>query len=359
MKIHARKYGLAALLAAAALTLASCGGGGSAGGGEQGGHEGMDHGSMEHGGSGGEGSHGGHGSGQDHSEMGHGEEGASREDHGAGHDSGTMSASEVPPEEAGVEVALESEPEAPEPGAPVELSYRVTDAGSGEAITELPVDHERQMHLISVSRDLTDFRHIHPQPRGGAFSVSTEFDEPGTYVLFNEFVRGDGKVLDRRELEVGEGGGEAALSPDASEPKTVGGLTVALEAPGEIRAGEETTFTYTLTKEDGTPADDLEPYLGAPAHIAIVSEDASQFAHTHGETMGGASGSGRDSGGHEHGEDGGSEEGGHAGHGGKGETFGPEIGFTHTFEEQGLYKVWAEFNHHGDVVAVPFVVEVV
>jgi hypothetical protein len=351
MKVHARKYGLAALLAAAALALASCGGG-SAGGGAQGGHEGMDHGSMEHG-SGVEDSNGGHGTGQDHSEMGHGE-GASHGGHGAGHDSGTMSASEVSPEEAGVEVALESEPETPEPGASVRLSYRVTDAGSGEALTKLPVDHERQMHLIVVSKDLTDFRHIHPEPRAGAFSVSTRFDEPGTYVLFDEFVRGDGKVLDRRELEVGTGGGEAALTPDASEPKKMGGLTVALEAPGEIQAGKEAAFTYTLTKEDGAPADDLEPYLGAPAHIAIVSEDTRRFAHTHGEPVNGAPGSGEGSGGHEHGEDG-----EHAGHGGEGETFGPKIGFAHTFEEPGLYKVWAEFNHHGDVVAVPFVVEVV
>jgi hypothetical protein len=313
--VNGTRAGLLALLVVAALTLASCGAAGSAGGG----HEGMDHGS------------GGHG------------------EHG-----GKAMGPAVAPEEAGVEVETQVRPGSPAAGEPVELSYRVSDAGSGEAITELPVDHERQMHLIAVSRDLEEFQHIHPEPGpDGDFAVTAEFPKPGTYVLYDEFKRGEQTVLDRRELEVdgaAEGSGEPSLEPDM-EPKTVDGLTVSLEVPDEIRAGQEATFTYTVEKEDGAPADDLEPYLGAASHVAIVSEDTRQFAHTHGEDVGGASGEASGSGGHGH-------EEGHAGHGGEGQTFGPRIAFTHTFEEPGAYKVWAQFNHHGDVVAVPFVVEI-
>jgi hypothetical protein len=35
--------------------------------------------------------------------------------------------------------------------------------------------------------------------------------------------------------------------------------------------------------EDGEPVTDLSPYLGAAAHVAIVSEDGEEFAHGHGE----------------------------------------------------------------------------
>lgn len=202
--------------------------------------------------------------------------------------------------------------------------------------------------------DLDRFQHIHPERvESGGFAVTTEFPVQGTYVLFDEFVRDGRKVLDRREIEVGAGGGAASLSPDL-EPKTVDGLTVSLEPPEEVRAGEEAAFTYTLQKEDGALAEDLEPYLGAPAHVAIVSEDAREFAHTHGEA--GASG-GEAPNLEGHGDAGGAEGGEHAGHG-QGQTFGPEISFHHTFERPGAYKVWAQFNHHGKVTTVPFVVEV-
>ncbi len=323
LKTYTKKLGLSGLLVAVALTLVSCG---AAGGSMQGmehdpeepkAGEGADHGAAEH---------------------------ASMNDGAAG-TSGTIG-----PAEAGIEVEARVEPASPAPGEKTELVYRVSEAGSGEAISEMPVDHERQMHLIAVSRDLEQFQHIHPEPGAdGEFAVTTEFPVEGTYALFDEFIRDGQKVLDRREIEVGAGGGAASLSPDL-EPKTVDGLTVSLEPPEEVRAGEEATFTYTLEKEDGAPANDLELYLGAPAHVAIVSEDAQEFAHTHGEA-GASTGGASSSDGH------GDEGGEHAGHG-EGQTFGPEIGFHHTFEKPGLYKVWAQFNHHGDVTTVPFVVEV-
>jgi hypothetical protein len=323
LKTYAKKIGLSGLLVAAALALASCGA-------ADGSMQGMDHGSGEAGAS----------------------EGA---DHGAMEGGAQGTSGAVAPDEAGVEVEARVEPASPAPGEPAELAYEVSDAESGEAISEMPVDHERQMHLIAVSRDLDRFQHIHPEPdESGGFAVTTQFPARGAYVLFDEFVRDGRKVLDRREIEVGAGGDAASLSPDL-EPKTVDGLTVSLETPEEVRAGEEAAFTYTLRKEDGSPAEDLEPYLGAPAHVAIVSEDTQEFAHTHGEddaSAGGASGSDR------HGDEGGADEGKeHAGHGG-GQTFGPEISFHHTFERPGAYKVWAQFNHHGKVTTVPFVVEV-
>lgn len=326
LETYAKRFGLSGLLVAAALALVSCA---TAADGSM---QGMDHGSEET----------GAGEGADHGSM----------DRGSTNDSAEGASGAVAPAEAGVEVQTRVEPASPTPGEPTELTYRVSEAGSDEAISELPVDHERQMHLIAVSRDLQQFQHIHPEPdASGDFAVTTEFPVEGAYALFDEFVRDGRKVLDRREIEVGAGGGAASLSPDL-EPKTVDGLTVSLEAPEEIRAGEEAAFTYILEKEDGTLADDLEPYLGAPAHVAIVSEDTQEFAHTHGEAAGTAGDEASDSGGHG---DEGKEE--HATHG-EGQTFGPEIGFHHTFEMPGLYKVWAQFNHHGSVITVPFVVEV-
>ncbi len=319
MKSYAKRLGIVGLLVAAVLAVASYA---TIAGGSM---QGMDHGTEE-------------------------EADRGSTDHGSANKDAEGASGAVAPAEAGVEIQVRVEPAFPAPREPTELAYRVSDTESGEAISELPVDHERQMHLIAISRDLEQFQHVHPEAdASGDFTVTTEFPTEGTYALFDEFVRDGQKVLDRREIEVGKGGGVASLTPDL-EPKTVDGLMVSLEAPEEIRAGEEAVFTYTLEKGDGTPADDLEPYLGAPAHVAIVSEDTQEFSHTHGEAEASEEGG---SGGH-----GEAEAGGHADHS-EGQTFGPEIGFHHTFEKPGLYKVWAQFNHHGSVTTVPFVVQVV
>jgi len=244
----------------------------------------------------------------------------------------------VAPAAAGLRVEWASAPTAPAPGQPVTLRYRVTDAASGQPITDLPLDHERPMHLILVSGDLGTFQHIHPQVVGDTYSVTTTLPA-GAYTLDAEFQRDGRTVLDQRPLTVGNAAatGPASLAPDLA-PQTVEGITVALAAPQTVRAGQAATFTFALTA-GGQPVTDLAQYLGADAHVAVVSADSRQFAHTHGETVGGAG----------HGATGGHAAGG---------AVGPQIGFTHTFATPGLYKVWGQFNRGGTVITVPFVVEV-
>jgi len=251
--------------------------------------------------------------------------------HGEHSEKGEVSAAEV-----GLRVEWASEPATALPDQPITLRYRVVDVANGRAVTDLPIDHERPMHLILVSTDLREFQHIHPQlDSAGNYSVTTTLPA-GTYTLYDEFKRGDRTVLDQRPLTVGAATGTAAnLTPDTT-PQTVNGLTVALKSPASVMAGTEATFTFTLTR-DGQPVTDLTQYLGAAAHVAVVSADSSLFAHTHGEE-----------GDHTHGAAAVAPTG----------TFGPEVSFTHTFERPGLYKVWAQFNREGQVMTVPFVIEV-
>jgi P-type Cu+ transporter len=199
------------------------------------------------------------------------------------------------------------------------------------------------MHLILVSADLAHFQHVHPElGPDGAYAVTVTLPGAGTYLLYDEFKRGERTVLDRRELAVGGAPAPAgaALAPDPG-PQTVDGYTVALTAPEAVRAGERAEFTFTVTR-DGQPVTDLQAYLGAAAHVAIVSADGRDFAHTHGEA-----------GGHTH------EAGGdHGGDAAPTAPFGPKVSFAHTFAQPGLHKVWGQFSHNGTVITVPFVVAV-
>jgi Cu+-exporting ATPase len=243
--------------------------------------------------------------------------------------------------DAGVRVALTLP--AVTAGSPARLVYQLTDAGSGAPLTDVVESHERPMHLIIVSQDLRHFQHVHPAPTGraGEFAVDVTLPADGAYLLYNEFTRADGDdIIQRDTLVAGTpSAGEARLAADRTA-KTIGGMRVSLSGGETIRAGRQARLTFRLDDaQSGHGISDLQPYLGAPAHVVILSEDGARFAHTHGEAAGADD---------EHGV-----------HGGPGSTFGPEIAFHHTFPSPGLYKVWGQFQtHDGQVITADFVVRV-
>ncbi|MFN8635121.1 MAG: heavy metal translocating P-type ATPase [Chloroflexota bacterium] len=285
---------------------------------------------------------------------------------GDGHGAGGHPAA-VARQAGGTRVELVA-PAAPQPGQSLALVYRLTDAQTGAPVTDVVDSHERPMHLIAVSRDLVAFQHIHPSPTGtpGEYRVETSFATPGTYLLFDEFARSGGETtVQRDELTVGSPSAEPAHLAEDLAPKTLGAVRVALTGADTVRAGQEATLTFRL--EDaatGQPLRDLQPYLGAPAHGVILSEDGATFVHAHGEAVGAPDD------GHSHSMPGMAptatpSAAGHASHGqptaagAPALTFGPEIALHHTFEAPGLYKVWGQFQtHDGEIVTADFVVRV-
>ena len=310
---HRAVFGLTLLLIVVALLLASCQGGGGGGGGTTSGGETSSETSSMGGMTG----------------MDHGEKGM------PGMQGMAMEMPTVDPATAGLEVDLTSDPAHARPNQQTALHYLITGTNSSTPLTNFPIEHERPMHLVAVSEDLSQFQHLHPEVGpDGTWSATTTFPETANYVLFDEFVYNGQQVLDRREFMVGEASPtSASLSPDLSA-KTEAGLTASLSAPETINAGEDTSFTLQVTR-DGRPVTDLEPYLGAPAHVVIVSSDTRDFAHTHGEVNGMES---MDS--------------------PPPSAFGPDIRVHHTFPRAGLYKIWFQFGYQGSVITVPYVVEV-
>jgi Cu+-exporting ATPase len=262
--------------------------------------------------------------------------------------------------EAGVRATLTA-PAALAPGTPARLSYRFAAAGTGTPLTDIVVGHEAPVHLIAVRSDLAHFQHVHPLPtdRPGEYALEVTFPEAGTYLLFAEFDRATRQtVLQRDTLVVGAPSAGATLREDRAPKAVADDLRVSLLGAGAVEAGREATLT--LRAEDprtGEGVRDLQPYLGAPAHVVVLSADGQTFAHTHGEVPG-APGAAVAHGGAAPGAAGGHDAGGSGGHDAvAGAHNGPEIAFHHTFAQPGLYKVWGQFkNHHGQVVTVDYVV---
>ena len=181
--------------------------------------------------------------------------------------------------------------------------------------------HERPVHMIIVSKDLGAFDHVHPLAvPGDLFSVGYSFPGRGEYWVYADYsVPGSGPSVARFSISVS---GEARRSVVPVAP------AVRFVAPRQIEANRDVEFGFEL------PYRDLEPWLGAWAHIMIVSRDGSEFIHAHPLE----------------GVDGASLFHSHSVAGPAPSTIRTQIGF----KKAGAYRLWFQFQRHGEVFTVPF-----
>jgi hypothetical protein len=108
------------------------------------------------------------------------------------------------------------------------------------------------------------------------------------------------------------------------DPKIAGGVRVTVDA-SKLRAGDDKALTIRVDDAvSGAPIEDLEPYLGASAHLLIVPVDLTEAIHGHPVQ----------------------------------EARGPAIAFAPLLPRAGRYKAWIQFQRAGRVSTVAFVIEV-
>ncbi|MDQ3179675.1 MAG: hypothetical protein M3Q33_04050 [Acidobacteriota bacterium] len=257
-------------------------------------------------------------------------------------------------------VDFKSEPSEIKAGTPTLLSFTVKDT-AGAIVKDLPIVHEKPMHLLVVSKDLAEFYHVHPeQSADGSYRVSHIFPNGGDYKLYADFTpKESAQVVEQIDVKVnGAERAKAALVPDAKFEKTIDGLRVVMKPSQEIKGGQELTLDFqAFDAKTNKPATDLQNYLGELAHFVIISEDMKDFVHAHpmakGESMDSMKMGDKPADNH--------ADGGHNHSTMEGTTTKPgvsEVSAHTAFPRAGLYKLWAQFQRGGKVISVPFVVRV-
>ncbi|MEX0917834.1 MAG: copper resistance protein CopC [Candidatus Paceibacterota bacterium] len=232
-------------------------------------------------------------------------------------------------------------------GVPTELLVAITEDDGTPAVLSLA--HDKFLHMVIVGKDMDYFAHIHPEDDGVAdvpgaqFSIAHTFPEAGTYIVAIDYLHGLTAESRHFLVEV-SGGPEQEETPRLYDsPYTVGPYEVGLSYSQPF-VNEEATLLFDFTK-DGKPVYDLEPYLAAAMHLAVVKHDLSEFIHTHGEV-------------HRPGELQQSTDGGGHNHAPPPLQFGPSVEAHPVFPSEGLYTVFGEFKHEGEVRNVRFTVRV-
>ncbi len=199
-------------------------------------------------------------------------------------------------------------------------------SGQAPLVRRFAIVHERPMHLFLVGDGLEYFAHEHPAPqRDGVFMLDVRLPRPGPYMAIVEFLPDGGTPQTFQQMfTTGEAFGRAATPAIDVAPRTVDGMRVSLDA-SRMKAGETNVLTFGIEDvASGAPVADLEPYLGASAHLLIVCADLTEALHGHPT------------------EDG----------------RGPAISFAPLVPRAGRYKAWIQFQRAGKVSTAAFVIEV-
>jgi len=211
------------------------------------------------------------------------------------------------------------------------LTLRVREPDTDLVALSFATIHERLLHLFIVSRQLDVFQHVHPELQpDGSFVLDVEVPRPDAYTLIADFYPAGGtpQMLQSTWVTPDYRGSPfpdpSAVAPDDT-PKSDGTIRVRLDSE-TLSAGSERTLTFSVTDaRTGVPVNDLQPYLGAPAHLLILSTDLADVVHSHPSDI---------------------------------ESTGPSVVFEAIFPRPGRYKMWAQFKRDDRIVTTPFVVDV-
>jgi putative copper resistance protein D len=236
-------------------------------------------------------------------------------------------------------------------GSPATIVFSVNDR-AGEPVQNLTAMHERLLHVIIASSDFSVFAHIHPEDFGeltpemresARYAVRYSFPKAGKYIVAVDSAV-EGAPFSRHFTVNVSGKPEMGpLRKDLSREKQFGDYRVTLAvSPKHVVAGKVATLRYHVSR-GAEPVRDLEPYLSAPMHLAVISSDLGSFIHTHGELPGTPPGGSHDA-----------ER--HADMSVP-DKFGPEIEAHVIFPARGLYEIFSEVKHLGRVITVGFMVE--
>lgn len=199
----------------------------------------------------------------------------------------------------------------------------------GKPIPKFDLVHEKLMHMIIVSKDLSYFSHIHPEYKGnGEFDITTSLPAAGDYNIITEFTPkgSEDNGVQRHWVHV-EGDVPAAvpIEPDKHMTKVIDGKKVTLSFD-HIMAGMDLNMKFTIRDaQTNKPIKNLEPYMGAMGHAVAISKDLKEYLHIHPMTT---------------------------------KEKGPSVTFMTYFPKKGVYKIWGQFKYEGKILVAPFVIKV-
>jgi hypothetical protein len=155
------------------------------------------------------------------------------------------------------------------------------------------------MHLYAIRQPGMDaVFHLHPtQIAAGDFRLDLAAMPPGQYSLYADVVHANGfpetlvtsitVPTGMPSSTVSDKDDAAAIAPPITASplgnsfRLPDGYTMVWDAPATLAASTPYSFRFRLLAPNGSPAPDMQPYMGMAGHAAFVKTDGTVFAHIH------------------------------------------------------------------------------
>lgn len=170
-------------------------------------------------------------------------------------------------------------------GKTTQVTLKMTNMADGAPLTldDLKEAHTKKLHVLIIDPSLTDYHHIHPVAgkNAGEFVFDFTPKKNDSYRVWADVIP---VATDKQEYVMADMGSaakdKATIAKTTSMASTVDGYTFTLALDSEPKAGSAVMGNITVTK-DGKPFTQLEPVMGAFAHVVGFTEDYNSVMHIH------------------------------------------------------------------------------
>lgn len=201
-----------------------------------------------------------------------------------------LTASAAPPltsaDQAGIHVDIITDTP-PRAGVPchVNLVLRHSDTGKPLTAEEIAVVHTERIHVLLIDDAMGDYHHVHPQPTQQPGIYSLEFTPQANahysaWIDLTEQATGNNPYI---KCEV-----PSDVAPSTTPPAiaiqhtaTADGLVFHWQEKQPLTQGQGSMVDVTITDTQGKPITDLQPIMGAFAHLIGFSGDGNSLVHSH------------------------------------------------------------------------------
>ena len=226
---------------------------------------------------------------------------------------------------AGYKMLFILDPVIPTAGLAIKFNLRPVKAGTDSTVA-LEIQHEKKIHFIVVTDDLSSFKHLHPAEHAdGSYIITDSFPHGGNYILYADYKpAGAEKQVTMQKIKVtGKEPVPSVYETQKLQSKTNGYMVNLKPGGTAIVKSKEILLTAEISDANGiiTP-NKLENYLGEKAHMVIIGVSNKKYLHVHPMLM------------------------------------GNELMLHTSFPEAGMYRAWLEFKKDGQVNAADFVIKV-
>ncbi len=157
--------------------------------------------------------------------------------------------------------------------------------GSPISLNDLKEVHTKKIHLLIIDESFSDYHHEHPTPTGkpGEYQFSFVPTKPGSYRVWADLhpLKTDAQEYVIADL-TGTGTSEKITHPVISMETAVDGYHFRISSTiTNFKKGEPALLKLTITDLSEKIIENLEPVMGAYAHIVGFSDNYQNIAHVH------------------------------------------------------------------------------